>query len=77
MMLYLELKAEYPDPETAQRILNALGPDNDGYVETEVAGSVIVFRMKAEKSGTLRNTADDLMACIKIAEEAVGLASER
>jgi len=29
--------------------------------------------MEAENAGSLRNTADDLLACIKIAEETIGL----
>lgn len=51
--------------------MDALGPDNEGYVETELRGDKLVFRTGSESAGTLRNTADDLMACIKTAEGAV------
>lgn len=51
--------------------MDALGPDNEGYVETELRGDKLVFRTWSESAGTLRNTADDLMACIKTAEGAV------
>jgi len=72
-MLSLELKFEYPDQRTADTVMKALAPDNMGYVESSVEGNVLRFRMEADNAGTLRNTADDLLACIKIAEETIGL----
>ena len=53
--------------------MDALGPDNEGYVETELRGDKLVFRTWSESAGTLRNTADDLMACLKAALETVRL----
>ncbi len=76
-MIRLELEADYPDEGAARAVLAALGPDNDGYVESEIRGSTLVFRLSSEHAGTLRNTADDLMACLKTAEETVGLASDK
>ena len=72
-MLSLELSADYPDEKTARAIMEALQPDNVGYVESEVKDNVLFFRMSADNAGTLRNTADDLIACLKIAEDAVGM----
>ena len=69
----LELSAEYPDEKTARAIMEALQPDNVGYVESEVRDNVLFFRMSADNAGTLRNTADDLIACLKIAEDAVDM----
>ena len=69
----LELSADYPDEKTARAIMEALQPDNVGYVESEVRDNVLFFRMSADNAGTLRNTADDLIACLKIAEDAVGM----
>ncbi len=76
-MISLDLDVEYPDPETAEAVINALGPDNQGYVTSELHGSRILFRMEAKSAGTMRNTADDLLACLKVAEESVGIASEK
>ena len=72
-MLSLELRFDYPDAGTAETVRNSLGPDNDGYVETVQEGNVLIFRMEADNAGTLRNTADDLLACIKTAEETIGI----
>jgi len=71
--LSLELSADYPDEKTARAIMEALQPDNVGYVESEVRDNVLFFRMSADNAGILRNTADDLIACLKIAEDAVGM----
>ena len=74
-MLSLELRFEYPDAKTAETVMQSLDPDNGGYVESRLEGSILVFRMEAENAGSLRNTADDLLACIKIAEETSGIGS--
>lgn len=76
-MMSIELEVTYPDEASARAVMDALGPDNKGYVASEQRGSTIVFRMEAESAGTMRNTADDLLACLKVAEESVGLATER
>lgn len=76
-MITLELETTYPDSRAAEAVMNALDPDNKGYVSSELHGSTIVFRMDAQSAGTMRNTVDDLLACLKVAEESVGLSSEK
>ncbi len=76
-MLSLELSFPYADEKTAKAVLAAVSPENGEYVEARLEGSTIFYSMKAETAGSLRNTADDLLACIKTAEEAVGLISEK
>lgn len=75
-MITLELQIDYPDEATASAVFDALQPDNEGYVDSELQETKLLFRIGAERSGTVRNSADDLMACIKIAEEAVGIGSK-
>lgn len=75
-MISLELRISYPDVRTAESVMCALDPDNKGYVRSEIQGSQIIFRMEAKSAGTMRNTADDLMACIKVAEESVRLTAD-
>ena len=69
----LELKMEYEDEKTAKAVYGALEPDNKGYVESKIEGSTLFFRIRSEDAGSMRNTADDLLACVKIAEETSGL----
>ena len=72
-MLELELRLDYDDESTAKAVYGALEPDNKGYVESRLDGKTIFFKMVSEDAGSMRNTADDLLACVKIAEEASGL----
>lgn len=69
-MLELELIIDYDDEKIAKAVFEAVKPDNDNYVKSIKKGKIICFEMKAENAGSLRNTADDLLACIKIAEDA-------
>ena len=75
-MLHLELRFPYDDERTAKAVLSAVSPENGDYVKARLEGSTIVYEMQAENAGTLRNTADDLLACIKAAEDSAGLVSE-
>ena len=75
-MLHLELRFPYDDERTAKAVLAAVSPENAGYVSSRLEGSTIIYEMEADNAGTLRNTADDLLACIKAAEDSAGLVSE-
>ena len=72
-MLELELRMEYDDGNIAKAVFGALEPDNKGYVESRIDGNVLFFRIVSDDAGSMRNTADDLLACVKIAEETSGL----
>jgi len=75
-LLHLELRFPYDDERTAQAVLAAVSPENGEYVKSRLEGSTIIYEMEADNAGTLRNTADDLLACIKAAEDSAGLVSE-
>ena len=70
-MISLTIRAEYPDERAARSVMEAVRPDNGSFVESSLEGRVLVLRMEASSAGTLRNTMDDLMACIKAAEDAI------
>jgi tRNA threonylcarbamoyladenosine modification (KEOPS) complex Pcc1 subunit len=74
-MIELDLRIRYDDERTAKAVFDSISPDNEGYVSTELSGKELVLKIVSDNAGTLRNTADDLMACIKTAEEASGLVS--
>lgn len=74
-MLDLEICFPYSDARTAEAVLAAVSPENGNYVRADLEGNTVIFTMQADNAGTLRNTADDLMACIKVAEESAGLIS--
>ena len=65
------LEIELPDEATAQNIAKALELDNAGYIETRVEGSTIFAKAEASDIMSLRNTVDDYLACISVAEKSV------
>jgi len=74
-MISLGLRIQYNDERTAKAVFDSISPDNEGYITTELQGNVVLMKIITDNAGTMRNTADDLMACIKAAEEASGLVS--
>jgi len=73
MTVNLKLKITYQSDKVAETVFKALEPDNIGHIISEIKGRELMFTITADNAGTLRNAADDLLACVKIAEEALGL----
>ena len=73
VMIELKLESEYSNESEAYAIFAALNPDNEGYVYSELRGNTLLFTVSADNAGTMKNTADDLMACLKTAEDAIGV----
>ena len=69
----LDLKITYKTAAEAEAVFRALEPDNTGYIDSEISGNELTFRITSNNAGTLRNAADDLLACVKIVEEALDL----
>lgn len=74
-MIALELEIDYPDEATARAVTVSLEPENAGNVASELRGSKLLFSLSFESAGMMRGAADGLMASIKVAEEAVGVAT--
>jgi tRNA threonylcarbamoyladenosine modification (KEOPS) complex Pcc1 subunit len=73
MTAELELRIEYQNEDAAGAVFKALEPDNEGLIESKIECNAIIFNISSDCAGTLRNAADDLLACVKIAEEALGI----
>ena len=74
-MLTMELTIEYRNPSDAEAVFRSSKPDDDGYVTTELSGNRVVYHFKAESAGQMRSAMDDVLACVKVSEEALGLVS--
>ena len=72
-----KLTIRYSDVETANAILEAIGPDNcqapKGIeIEVTLIGSVLNLEVLCAKGvGSFITTLDDLLACISAAEKAI------
>lgn len=59
---------KYDSVEKAKSIFGAVDVDNKGYVRAILDGQEIIFHCEGCEPGILRNTLDDLLSCIGIAE---------
>ena len=65
------LELEFPDEKTARNIAKALELDNAGYIETRVEGNILYATTTADNVMSLRNTLDDYLACISVAQKSL------
>jgi len=66
----------YGSSEKAKSIFGAVDVDNKGYVTARLDGRKIFFKCESQDPGMLRNTLDDLLSCIGIAEHMVELQND-
>ncbi len=62
------------DPALAERLRAAVAADNPGFVDVRVVGGDLEIRLASSSPGSARATLEDLLACLKAAEAAAGLA---
>jgi hypothetical protein len=65
------IELDYEDERTAEAILAAISPDNAPYAEAERVGTKVIVRSRSKTCPQMLHTTEDLLACIKVAEEAV------
>ncbi len=53
---------EYKDSKDAEVSFNTLEVDNEGFVESEINGSILSFNIESNSLGSFLATADDLIA---------------
>lgn len=53
---------EYTDSKDAEVSFNTLEVDNEGFVESEINGSILSFNIESNSLGSFLATADDLIA---------------
>ena len=65
----IELEFEFETPDIANSVIMATEPENKGWVETNVQGNILYATIKAPNLGSLRETTEDFMACVSVAEK--------
>ncbi len=65
------IELDYEDEKMAEAVLAAISPDNAPYAEAERVGSRVIVRSRSRNCPQMLHTTEDLLACIKVAEEAV------
>jgi len=65
----IEFNIEFENKKIAESIAKATEPENAGWVETVVKDNEIKATVKADNLGSLREAAEDFMACLSVAEK--------
>ena len=71
MRSHCTLELSFPDEATARNIAEALELDNAGYVTSRVEGRVLHVTAEADDIMSLRNTIDDYLACLTVAQKSI------
>lgn len=71
--MIVELRRTWPSAAMAGRIARAVVADNPEYVETRARGAELVLRVRSTSAASARSSVDDLLACVRAAEETVAL----
>lgn len=71
MAVEVTIELDYESEADAEAVLAAISPDNAPYAEAERAGRKVVVRASSRTSAQMLHTMEDLLACVKVAEEAV------
>ena len=65
----IELHLDFESKDIANSVAIATEPENKGWVETKVEGNCVNAVIKAHNIGSLRETFEDFMACVSVAEK--------
>ena len=69
MKCKIELQLDFESKDVANSVVIATEPENKGWVETKVEGNCVNAVIKAKDIGSLRETFEDFMACVSVAEK--------
>ena len=70
MAVETTIELDYGSEEEAVAVLEAIAPDNAPYAEAERSGSRLIIRASSSTAGQMLHTMEDLLACVKVAEDA-------
>ena len=63
----LALSLHFPSADVAAAVATATGPDNTGWVTLQREGAMLEVQITAESVGSLREAAEDFLACAALA----------
>ena len=69
MQINGSITLKYKSEESASNVYSSLEIDNENYVDGDITGSTIDYRISSESLGTFLATVDDLIASEIVAEK--------
>ena len=68
MKYEVKFNLSFESKAIAESIKKATDPENEGWVESSIDSHILKASVKARTMGSLRETAEDFMACVSVAE---------
>ena len=74
MPLECTIQLKYQNEKQAEMVKRAIELDNDKYADAERKGRVVVVYSSSESVPSMLHTLEDLLACVRVAEETLKVA---
>jgi len=71
------IQLEYQNEKQAETVKRAIELDNDKYANAERKGRVVVICSTSESVPSMLHTLEDLLACVRVAEETLKIAGKK
>ncbi|MDD1756559.1 MAG: hypothetical protein LUQ39_06975 [Methanomassiliicoccales archaeon] len=71
MQVDCRIELEYESEEQARNVASSISLDNGKYASTEVVGRRLIITSSAPSAPSMLHTLEDLMACLKVADQVV------
>ncbi len=65
------IEIEYEDEVQAKNVASSISLDNGKYAQSEVVGRRLIITCSAPSAPSMLHTLEDLMACLKVADQVV------
>lgn len=70
-MIHCEIILNYENEKEAEAVAIAVENENKGYVKSRLEGRAIRFEISSEDPMSLSHTVNDLLSCVKAAENSM------
>ena len=71
MRVDCRIELDYESEEQARRVADSISQDNGEYARAEVRGKRLIIESSAPSAPSMLNTLEDLMACLRVADQVV------
>lgn len=76
MAVDCEIEIDYDSEEQARNVVRSISLDNGRFAEARAVGRKVVIRCSAPSAPSMLHTVEDLLACVKVADQLVRGAAE-
>jgi len=71
MQVQCVIDLEYKSEDEAEKVARSISLDNGQYAQAEVRGNRLILTASAASAPSMLHTLEDLMSCLKVADEMV------